>query len=660
MSPRYCGILAGASLLLLFSKNGAASETAAIPAVLFENHGQADPAVRFILRNKSLQAYFRPDEITFNGVVRLRFGQAGTLRPLEPADGHLSFLLGQDSSKWLTNLPLYSGVEYSEIYPGIDMRWKIGSGVVKSEFAIAPGVDCKTLRLRYSGMKSMRIHPSGSLELQTQNGSIHEQKPEAYTVGRQGERHNVPASFRIDRRGEVVFDVAPYDRSRVLVIDPVLSFSTFFGGSEHDSATSIVADGSGNAYIAGWTESDSFPVTGGLPQGGDIDGFVAKFTPSNTLAWCTYIGGWGDDAVNGIAVDASGNAVLAGYTSSSNFPVLFPIQATLNGTRNAFVAKLTATGTAFIFSTFLGGSVSDTATGVALDSSENIYTAGNTTSPDFPLLNAYQAANTGQQNGFVTKIAASGENLLYSTFLGGSNVNTIAGIAVDTLGSAYVAGNTLSIDFPVASAYMSFIPGEQSGFVTKLSPSGGALVYSTFLGGSGGGLALPEIINGIAVNTSGAAYVAGVTSSVDFPVMNAFEVLNGGGTHGFATKLNPAGNGLIFSTYLGGSSRDWPNAAAVSARGYFYICGYTSSTDFPVSNPIQASNNGLYNAFLATFNRSDTLVYATYLGGSAINWPTPSPPIAWGTCCSPVTPCQPISRLPTPFSQPTTPIIRHS
>ena len=609
----------GASLLVLFSKYGAASETAAIPAVLFENHGQADPAVRFILRNKSLQVFFRPHEIRLNGTVRLRFGEASTLQLLEPADGHLSLLIGQDPSKWSANLPLYSGVVYHGIYPGIDMRWKISAGVVKSEFAIAPGVDYKMLRLRYSGMKSMRLHPSGSLELQTQTGSIREREPEAYTIDRTGERHNIRASFRILHPGEVVFEVAPYDRSQALVIDPVLSFSTFLGGSEHDSATSIVADGSGNAYAAGWAESADFPVTGGLPHGGDIDGWVAKFTPSNTLAWCTYIGGSADDAVTGIAVDAYGNAVLAGYTSSSNFPIAFPIQATLNGTRNAFVAKLNATGTGLIFSTFLGGSLSDAAASVALDSSGNIYTAGNTTSADFPVLNAYQGVKAAQQDGFITKIAAAGRTLLYSTFLGGSNVNTIAGIAVDTLGSAYVAGNTLSIDFPVASAYMSFIPGEQSGFVTKLTPSGGALVYSTFLGGSGGGLALPEMVNGIAVDTSGAAYLAGVTSSVDFPVVNAFQALNGGGTHGFAAKLNPAGNGLIFGTYLGGSSRDWPTSAAVSARGYFYICGYTSSTDFPVSNAIQASNNGLYNAFLATFNRSDALVYATFLGGSSID-----------------------------------------
>jgi hypothetical protein len=604
---------------MLFCRYGAASEAAAIPAVLFENHGQADPAVRFILRNKSLQAYFRPDEIAFNGNVRLRFGEARALQPLEPANGRLSFLIGQDPSKWSTNLHLYSGVVYRDIYPGIDMRWKIGDGVVKSEFAIAPGVDYKMLRLRYSGMLGMRIHPSGSLELQTQKGALREREPAAYTIDRNGRKQHVRAIFRIVHRGEVQFHVAPYDRSQVLVIDPVLSFSTFLGGSEHDSATSIVADGSGNAYAAGWTESDSFPVTGGLPQGGDIDGWVAKFTPSNTLAWCTYIGGSGDDGVTGIAVDAFGNAVLAGYTSSANFPILFPIQAALNGTRNAFVAKLNASGTGLIFSTFLGGSVSDAAAGVALDSSGNIYTAGNTMSPDFPLMNAYQGAYAGQQDGFVTKISASGGTLLYSTFLGGSNVDTIAGIAVDTLGSAYVAGNTLSIDFPVANAYISFIPGEQSGFVTKLTPSGAALVYSTFLGGSGGGLALPEMVNGIAVDTSGAAYVAGVTSSTNFPVVNAFQVLSGGGTHGFAAKLNPAGNGLIFSTYLGGSSRDWPTAAAVSARGYFYVCGYTSSSDFPVSNAIQASNNGLYNAFLASFNRSGALVYATFLGGSAID-----------------------------------------
>lgn len=623
MRPRYSGIIA-ASLLVLIGKYVAASEAAALPAVLFENHGQAEPAVRFILRDKSVQADFRRDGIMFHAAgdaIRLQFiGGRPPQEPraFEPANAHVSFLLGQDPSKWSVNLGLYSGVVYKDVSPGIDMRWNVTGGVVESEFAIAPGGNFKNLRLRYSGSRRISIDSSGSLELLTEKGSIRERKPVAYTIDKTGARQSVRARFRIFRSGDVGFDVGPYDRSKALVIDPVLTFSTFLGGSEHDSATSIAVDGSGNAYVAGWAESANFPVTGGLPHGGDIDGFVAKFTPSNTLAWCTYIGGSANDAVTAIAVDVSGNPVLAGYTSSANFPVVLPIQSTLKGTTNAFVAKLNAMGTGLIFSTFLGGSVSDAATGVAIDSTGNIYTAGNTTSADFPVLNAFQTVKGGQQDGFVTKIAPSGRTLLYSTFWGGSNNDTIAGIAVDTLGSAYVAGNTLSSNFPVAAAYMPHIPGQQSGFVTKLSPSG-SLAYSTFLGGSGGGLALPEMVNGIAVDTTGAAYIAGVTSSVDFPVVNAFQVLSGGGTHGFAAKLNPAGSGLIFSTYFGGSSRDWPTAATVSAKGNFYICGYTSSTDFPVSNAIQSSNKGLYNAFLASFDRTNTFVYSTYLGGSSID-----------------------------------------
>jgi len=616
-----------ACVLIVFTGYGVAAERPerpVFPAVLFENHGQAAPEVRFILKGTPLNTYYRNDEILFHSggaPIRLRFGGANAsvqVAALDRLDGQLNFITGKDPARWARNLPVYSGLLYRGLYAGIDMRWLVRDGLVKSEFVLAPGADSEAIQLHYSGMTSIQIETSGSLLLCSSGGMIRENAPEAYTT-HEGFRKTVRARFRLSHNGEVGFDIGPYDHNATLVIDPTLSYSTFLGGSGHSGAASIAVDGSGNAYIAGWTESLDFPVTGGLPRGSGVDGFVAKFTSSNTLAYCTYIGGSNEDRVTGIAVDTAGNAVMAGYTTSTDMPFNRALQPTLRGTRNAFIAKLNASGTALLFGTYLGGSGVDAAAGIALDTSGNVYVAGTTTSPNFPTQNGFQPNLSGQQDGFVSKLDSTGTTLLYSTFLGGSNIDTIAAIAVDLAGNAYVAGNTLSADFPVAAAFHKTIPGQESGFVTKISSNGQALVYSTFLGGSGGSMLAPESVNAIAVDATGAAYVTGVTSSVDFPVVNAYQTLSDGGTHGFVTKFDSTGAVLVFSSYFGGSGRDWPMGITVSTSASVYLCGYTSSSDFPVLNAIQVSNAGIYDAFVARFNSIGRLVHSSYLGGSSID-----------------------------------------
>ncbi|HLJ51095.1 MAG TPA: SBBP repeat-containing protein [Bryobacteraceae bacterium] len=606
---------------LTFCEWTSAGETPALRAMIFENRGQAKSDVRYILDSHRLQAYFINNKITLrSGGSDLNITFPGANASVEPVglpekSGHLNYLVGSDPSHWAQDLPLYSGVVYRNLYHGIDMRWRIQDNIIKSEFVVSAGADPALIHLHYSGMNAIRIDETGALEITTAEGKIRDHAPTAYSV-LGATRKSVDIRYHVRSDGDVTFEAAAYDNATTLVIDPTLSYSTLLGGGAHDTANSVAIDSYGNSYVAGWTESPDFPATGGLHRGNGIDAFVAKFTSSNSLAWCTYFGGQGADRANGITVDSSGNVIVVGDTSSSDLPVSRAIQTTLHGSQDAFVAKLNAAGNALIFATYFGGSGTDSAVGVSLDPAGNIYVAGNTASSDFPTLYAYQPNRPGQQDAFVFKLDATGSTLFYSTYLGGLNTDTAAAIAVDSGGNAYVAGGTQSGNFPVASAFRSTfpLPGQQAAFLTKLNTDGRTLAYSTFLGGTAGGMMTPETATGVAVDSAGEACVTGVTSSSDFPVLRAYQGSAVWGTHGFVTKFNAAGNGLVFSTYLGGSGRDWPMGIAVNSSGVF-VGGYTSSTDFPLQNAIQQSNAGMYDAFAAGFDANGSLVFSTYLGG---------------------------------------------
>ncbi len=523
---------------------------------------------------------------------------------------------GRDPASWATDLRSYSGLVYAGLYPGIDMRWVLRDQILESEFIVAAGANAAAIRLQYSGRVRMRVEASGDLLLEVPGGAFREHAPRAYAL-KGAVRTPVAARFRIAGPGEARFEIGKYDSGSTLVIDPTLSYSTFLGGSGHSSASSVTTDRAGNVYVAGWTESLNFPVTGGLPRGYGVDGFVAKFTAANALAYCTYIGGSGDDRVTGVAVDAAGEAIVVGATTSTDLPVVSALEGSLRGSKDAFVAKLNSAGSALSFSTYLGGSGADDAAAVALDGAGNIYVTGDTSSTDFPVVGAFQPHLAGQQNCYVTKLNSAGRAMVYSTFLGGSNSDTAAAIAVDSSGNAYIAGSTLSSNFPVQAAILSANPGQQSGFVAKLNSIGSALIYSTYLGGSGGTTITPEAATGIAVDNTGAAYVTGVTSSTNFPVVNAYQGSSSGGTHAFVAAINPAGGSLAFSTYFGGSSRDW--ATSIAVNGALYIGGYTASLDFPTLNAVQSANAGSYDAFFARFTTTGTLVHSSYLGGGNID-----------------------------------------
>ncbi len=408
-----------------------------------------------------------------------------------------------------------------------------------------------------------------------------------------------------------------------------LAFSTYLGGtrglSENEFALGIAVDAAGSAYITGGTDAVDFPTAN--PLFGDTDGFggltdvfVTKLSPAgNSVVYSTYLGGSAGDAGIGIAVAASGNAIITGNVSSTNFPTVSPIAGDTNGFggQDAFVAKLSAAGNALVYSTYLGGTNLDGGRGVAIDAAGNAYVTGVATAGGFPVLNPLfgDTDGFGGNDAFVTKLGSTGA-VVYSTFLGGSASDGGDSIAVDAAGSAYVTGTVNSTDFPTASPLLGDTNGFGSGdaFVTKLSPGGNAIVFSSYLGGSN--LDGPA---GIAVDAIGSVYVCGETSSADFPTANALFGSIGGTRDAFLTKLTPAGNAFAFSTFLGGSNADFGGGVALDATGNVYVTGRTLSTNFPVVDPLLGDANGFggLDAFVTKLTPSgNAIVFSTYYGGA--------------------------------------------
>ena len=591
-----------------------------MPLLFLANHGQAPPTVRFMARGPGLTAYFSPGEASFRAAgntLRMHFeGSAHAPRPeaMSQIAGVANFLTGP-KDRWLLAQPLYGGVVYRSLYPGIDLIYGAAGRNLKSEFVVAPRADPSAIRVRYPGGGKPHLGEDGSLTIHAGAVEFHEQAPSVYQE-RDGRRVAVEGRFVL--AGEAVsFAIGEYDASQPLIIDPAISYSTLLGGSGADAANALAVDSTGAAYLAGFTESNNFPTANPAQNfnAGSNDVFVAKLSPDGTgLVYCTYLGGSGDDRAYGIAVDTAGAVYVTGSTTSQNFPVVFPLQSKLAGERNAFVLKLAAAGNSLVYSTYLGGSSSDSGNGIAVDAAGNAYVVGDTTSVNFPA-SGWQSANRGGQDAFVAKLSADGSRLTYSTYLGGSSTDHGAAIAVDATGEAWIAGSTWSADFPVANAFQSALGGGQDAFVARLAADGNSLLFCSYLGGSGGSVEYPEAAQAIALDWQGNAYAAGVTSSTNFPLLNPLQSSLNGETDAFVTKVSVSG-ALVYSTYLGGSGVDFANAIAVDSSGAAYVAGYTYSTDLPVANALQSSNAGDCDAFLGRVSAAGTLDYLTYLGGN--------------------------------------------
>ena len=592
----------------------------ATPVIFIANQGQVPEAVHFLARGAHATGYFLSGEAVFQvrgAALRVQFEGASPKAALEGLTrmaGAANFLTG-DESGWRVGVPLYGGVAYRGLYPGIDLLYQGSGRNLKSEFVVSAGADPTRIRMRYRGVGALSVAPDGALIIPLGDTELREAAPFIYQL-HGGRQVRVDGWFRVS--GDMVeFGIGEYDHDAPLVIDPVL-YSTLLGGSSSDAATALAVDASGAAYVAGYTASYDFPTANPAQsyEAGSNDVFVAKLNAAgNGLVYCTYLGGVGDDRAYGLALGPDGSAYVTGMTTSKNFPVANARQSKLAGTKNAFVFKLAPAGNSLVYSTYLGGNGSDVANAIAVDGSGNAYIAGDTTSTAFPVT-ALQTSKGGGQDAFVAELSADGSRLVYATYLGGTYDDHAGGIAVDASGSAYVTGSTYSPNFPLAQARQAALGGTQDAFVARLSAAGDSLLFSTYLGGSGGELGYPEAGQAIALDQQGNAYVTGVTSSADFPLLGAIQTARQGWLDAFAAKLTASGT-LVYSTYLGGTGLEAGNAIAVDSSGAAYIAGQTYSTDLPVVNAFQPVSGGGYDAFVAKLSAGgDSLLLLSYLGGN--------------------------------------------
>lgn len=582
-------------------------------------------------------------EANSHAVLRIKMvasNPAAAAAGLDELPGKVSYYVGSKPEDWHTNIPTFARVQYTEVYPGIDLVYYGNGGQLEYDYVVAPGADPADIRLAFEGATKMSINGEGDLVLDTEGGQVVQHAPTVYQEI-EGARKVVASRYVLGGKNEVGFEVGAYDDALPLVIDPTLTYSTFLGGNDYDYAYDIAVDTAGNAYVTGQTDSTNFPQAPS-PRPGNIDAFVTKFNAAGTaLIYSIYLGGsdreggGGDEKYGGIAVDSSGNAYVTGLTWSQDFPVKNPFQEKRNGYgRDAFVTKFGPTGV-ILYSTYFGGTDNDECDAIAVDSARNIYIVGRTYSDDLKTHNAYQATNQGNRDIFLTKFNAAGSALLYSTYFGTENYESEpVSVAVDSAGNAYVASSTNSDAFPTtANAYRRQPNSYQNDAVVAkfLTTATGAasLVYSSFLGGSSS-----EKAYEIAADASGNAYVTGETYSDDFPTKNAFQSAYGGWGDAFLTKLNtkPAActqtatdncrESLLYSTYLGGNNdRDAGLGLAADINGNAYVTGSTQSKDFPVRSAIQATKtNYSWDVFVTKLNTkavgSASLVHSTFLLGT--------------------------------------------
>jgi hypothetical protein len=560
-------------------------------------------------------------------------------------EAKVNYLLGNDAARWRTQVPTFSGVKVQGLYPGIDVVYYGNQGQFEYDFTVAPHANPSSISFRLDGPDSLEINPEGELVVGLGQARLRQHRPLIYQVV-DGVRREISGGYRLRDARTVFFDVGAYDPERPLVIDPVFSYSTFFGGNGGDTGLSVKVDATGSVYLAGETLSTQFPpAEPGNPfqsvfRGGTItgDAFVAKLNNTGSkLLYFTYLGGSTDDGAYDLALDAAGNAYLAGFTVSPDFPTKNALFTQINGIADptlnvypveGFVAELNTNGSALVFSTYLGGSSNDVASAICVDAAGFVYVTGYTYSSDFPVLNPWQPLLAGLSDVFITKIAPGGTNLVYSTFLGGSNNDQGEGIAVDAAGFAYVAGSTSSVNFPISpDATQTNLNGSGvaisvfDAFLARFSPNGRTVVFSTYFGGNQNDFGYR-----VAVDTEGNAYLVGGTQSSDFLRTNSVRLPIGeDGTNAinfdaFLARFSPLGR-PEYSVQFGGLYNDIAWDVAVDATGRAYVVGITLSPDFPVINPfglLQSTNSGGKDIFVIAFTpHAFGALYSGYLGGGS-------------------------------------------
>ncbi len=645
-----------------------------LPIIFEANQGQTNLQVKFVSRGPGYTAFLTGDGM----VLSLRPAQAATTAPMagtaatgtsrqtsattlefrlvgatknpvvvgeKPQPGRANYFIGNNPAKWHRNVPTYGQIRYKNVYPGIDLIYYGNQQQMEYDFAVAPGADASRIQFEVKGANSIGTDENGNLLLQTKNGNLRFQLPAIYQES-SGQRSPVAGSYNLMDATHFGFQLNKYDSSKPVVIDPVLLYSTYLGGSGTEQPYGIAVDSTGSTYITGYTDSVDFPLAnlGSLPAGNDHV-FVAKLDPTgSTLVYADYLGGSGYDYGYGLALDSSNNVYVTGSTESSDFPVVNALMGTEPGFYSGFVTKISADGSSVLYSTYLGGNSWDQPSAIAVDGLGQIYVAGSTASTNFPTANAYQSSMSANQGGvygyygFVSKITADGSSFVYSTYFGGnSNVqqncgspcwpqpyNAVMGLAIDASGNAYVDGNTNTYNFPTTQgSYLATNTTPQDatiGFVSKFTSSG-SLGYSTYFYESSGN---QTNLTAIAVDGNGSAYVTGgAPSDGTFPITSTSicdpSVYATGCGPAFVTKFDPTASTLLYSTFLGPYNNASPQSIAVDANNNAYVLSSASSTwqgQFGIVNGIQPYSNGNDLLLVEIDAAASSELFATYFGGS--------------------------------------------
>ena len=544
-----------------------------------------------------------------------------------------NYLLGNDRTKWVIDAPDYSLIQYNSIYENIDLQYYISGQMLKYDYILRPHANIGLIKMKYDGIENLKLNESGQLEILTKWGTLLEDVPYSYQIIN-GQKKEI--DIRYKKINETTFGFTlnqAYDRSLPIIIDPFsIKWGTHLGVNQttaENYVKDMAIDNNGDIYLTGFCDF-TFPVTPGAYSTANSfsrDAYVTKMNSTGTaLVWSTYIGGGDNDESRGIAVNSNGEAFIAGFVNASpgwlSFPTTIGCFDPTCNSGDAFVARLNATGTNLIYSTFLGGASTENGEAISINNLNEAFVTGYTQSIDFPTQGAFDNAYNGSADVFVTKLSAAGNALIYSTYLGGLLWDRPRKIVTNNLGEAYVTGLTLSVDFPTLSAYDNALEGTQDAFVTKLNAAGNALLYSTYLGGSG-----VDAGNGIAINGGGEVFITGSTVSSNFPLLNAYDNSYNNTGDTFAAKLDATGNSLIYSTFIGGSDIDVGWNVTINAANEAYIIGTTKSANFPVdAGAIMSGNKGGYDLFFVHLNSSGNSLAcgSTIFGGDWHDY-SPSP-----------------------------------
>ena len=623
----------------------ASSLIGSVPLRFEVNRGQFDPQVRFYSRFSEQQVFLTDREAVLRvdqRVLRIR-PRGANRQPAVQGQNALpaqsSYFLGADRSKWRTGVPNFAAVEYRQAYPGIDLIYKGNSRQLEYDFVLGPGADPRKIQLEFAGADRVAIDASGALVITLGKTVLRQPKPLVFQPEPSGAPKLVAGSYRLLGGNQVGFQLAAYDRTKPLTIDPVVVQTTYLGGSNTNYVHAAAVDTQGFVWVTGYTTSADFPPAGDVlaaESAGYVDSFIARFHPTMTgpysLVHSTYLGGSGDDTGTAIAVDPYGGVVVAGTTTSTNFPTSNAYKTANAGDRDAFVVLLNYSqggGVASLwYSTYLGGTKADFATAVAVDRNALIYVVGYTASDDIPMLgDPLQPATRGGWEAFLVQLNPYGNTTstgLYSTYLGGESTDVAEGVAVDSSGKVYVAGSTLSVDFPISDTpFQPVYQGTGDAFLMRLDiskPGLWSLDYSTFFGGSD-----YDKVFALALDPAGRVFVAGYTLSSDLPLTaNTVQWRKAGSSDVFVAGFDlskPPAQALVYSTYLGGQATEVAYGMAVDSAGRIVVTGYTTSSDFPVKGDgVQQVPGGVFDAFVTWLDPRqvgfDSILCSTYFGGN--------------------------------------------